>query len=232
MKKRTLLGIFVVLLVVGAYGVYVISYPQYPKINKCVNPFREVKPIYQTQENWSKIHFIFAVLTNRDLLKLAKPWNIDYNLTWVSKFKLQYGKEQVSMTAIAIVLKNHKRAVVLYKFSKPVDGVYTLTKVLSFSNNTAHVTSMIINGYEIQTSSCINECGSCDILEHCESYCCEPCANTQCMAYCAAPGCYLACGWLPYPIALPCWMACAGFCCEYVCCGQEGAKCVPNYIGP
>lgn len=49
MRRRALLAVFVALLVIGAYGVYVVSYPRYPEVNDCVNPFAVTKPVSRIQ---------------------------------------------------------------------------------------------------------------------------------------------------------------------------------------
>ncbi|HIP89039.1 MAG TPA: hypothetical protein EYH24_03615, partial [Thermococcus paralvinellae] len=76
MRKRALLVIFVALLLVGAYGTYVTSYPKYPEVKGCVNPFAVTKPLGRVQENWSKAHIFFKLATTRDFWKLAKPWDV------------------------------------------------------------------------------------------------------------------------------------------------------------
>ena len=63
MRRRTLLAMFVALLVVGAYGAYVFSYPKYPEVKGCVNPFAVTKPVSRTPENWSKVHVFFKLTT-------------------------------------------------------------------------------------------------------------------------------------------------------------------------
>ncbi|WP_297074207.1 hypothetical protein [Thermococcus sp.] len=79
MRRRALLAILVVLLLIGAYGAYVVSYPKYLEVKGCVNPFAVVKPVSRVQENWSKVHVFFKLATSRDFWKLAKLWDVDYS---------------------------------------------------------------------------------------------------------------------------------------------------------
>ncbi|MFA4661691.1 hypothetical protein [Pyrococcus kukulkanii] len=77
--RKAILGAIVALLLVGAYTSYAIGYPKYPKVEGCVNPFAAVKPVSGVQENWSRVHVFFKLVTSRDFWKLAKPWSVDYS---------------------------------------------------------------------------------------------------------------------------------------------------------
>jgi len=230
MRRRALLAMFVVLLLVGAYGAYVVSYPKYPEVKGCVNPFKAVKPTAKTPENWSKAHVFFKLATSRDFLKLAKPWDVDYSHVKIVKHTVEYNGEKITMLAMGIPLKDGKHVIALYEFSKPVQGVKIVGEFVSIENHSTKLTGLMINGDFKTLDSCLQECGdgrSCDPLETCTFYCCEPCSSNTCMAACASAGRALMCGWIPWPSSVPCWLACAGLCCNTVCCGEEGHECEP-----
>ncbi|WP_199920029.1 hypothetical protein [Thermococcus piezophilus] len=123
MRKRALLAIFVVLLLVGAYGAYVVSYPKYPELKGYVNPFAVTKPIDMVQKNWSKAHISFKLATTRDFWKLTKPWDVDNSQVKIVKHTIEYNGEKITMLAMGIPLKDKKHVIALYEFSKPVQGV-------------------------------------------------------------------------------------------------------------
>ncbi len=54
MKRRALLAVLVVLLLIGAYGAYVVSYPKYSEVRGCVNPFAVTKPVSSVQRTGLK----------------------------------------------------------------------------------------------------------------------------------------------------------------------------------
>ncbi|NJE00832.1 hypothetical protein [Thermococcus sp. JdF3] len=235
MRRRALLAVFVALLLIGAYGAYVVSYPKYPEVKGCVNPFAVTKPIDRVQENWSKAHMFFKLATTRDFWKLAKPWDVDYSHVKIVKHTIEYNGERITMLAMGIPLKDKKHVIALYEFSKPVQGVKVLGEVVSLENHTTKLKGLMINGNFKTLDSCVQECGggkSCGILERCTSYCCEPCSSNTCMAACASAGCAAMCGWIPWPWSVPCWLTCAGFCCNGPCCGEEGHTCEPITPGP
>ena len=51
--KKGLLAVIVILFLLEAYSAHVVSYPKYPEVKGCVNPFAVVKPVSRVQENWS-----------------------------------------------------------------------------------------------------------------------------------------------------------------------------------
>ncbi|MDK2869544.1 MULTISPECIES: hypothetical protein [Pyrococcus] len=59
MRKHVLLAISIILILIVAYSAYVLSYPKYPEVDNCINPFKVVRPIARVQKNWSKIHIFF-----------------------------------------------------------------------------------------------------------------------------------------------------------------------------
>ncbi len=115
MRRRALLAVFAALLLVGAYGAYVFSYPKYPEVKGCVNPFAVVKPVRGVQENWSEVHVLFKLATSRDFLKLAKPWNVDYSHVKIVKHTIEYNGEKITMLAMGIPLKDKKHVIALYE---------------------------------------------------------------------------------------------------------------------
>ncbi|WP_258084402.1 hypothetical protein [Thermococcus thermotolerans] len=62
MRRRALLAMFVVLLLIGAYGAYVVSYPKYPEVKGCVNPFAVTKPVGRVQENLDTLAMVCPML--------------------------------------------------------------------------------------------------------------------------------------------------------------------------
>ncbi|NJF24557.1 hypothetical protein [Thermococcus sp. Bubb.Bath] len=58
MRKRALLAVFVALPMVGAYGAYVISYPRYPEVKGCVNPFAVTKSVGRVQEKLVRASYL------------------------------------------------------------------------------------------------------------------------------------------------------------------------------
>ena len=77
MRKRVL-SVLVVLLLVGAYAAYAVSQPKLPKVEGCVNPFKVVKPVEKTPENWSSVHVFAKALASKDIRGLTKPWEDEY----------------------------------------------------------------------------------------------------------------------------------------------------------
>ena len=55
-----------------------------------MNPFREVKPVSKTPENWSRIHVFFKAVLSRDIEGLVKLWEIDYKNVKIVKHTLDY----------------------------------------------------------------------------------------------------------------------------------------------
>ena len=178
MQKRALLAMFVVLLLVGAYGAYVVSYPKYPEVKGCVKPFKAVKPVTKTPENWSKAHVFFKLATNRDFLKLAKPWDVDYSHVKIVKHTLEYNGEKITMLAMGIPLKDGKHVIALYEFSKPVQGVKVKAYLIEVSKDNLKPKLTSVNGGDVKVlSNCRHECTSnsdCSgYREFCTEYCCS-----------------------------------------------------------
>ncbi|WP_297489641.1 hypothetical protein [Thermococcus sp.] len=181
MRRRALLAILVALLVIGAYGVYVVSYPKYPEVKGCVNPFAVTRPVGKVQENWSKVHVFFKLATSRDFWKLAKPWQVDYSHVKVVKHTIDYNGEKITMLAMGIPLKDKKHVIVLYEFSKPVQGVKVRGYLFEVpetntKDKTIKTVAITTNGVYTPTNSCPHECNSdsdCPITYHCNEYCCN-----------------------------------------------------------
>ncbi len=217
MRGHTLLAMFVALLVVRAYGAYVVSYPKYPEVKGCVNPFAVTKPIGRVQENWSKVHVFFKLATSRDFWKLAKPWQVDYSHVRVVKHTIDYNGEKVTMLAMGIPLRDKKHVIAIYEFSKPIKGVKLVTYEYFVNGSRYQALKVGINGDIKTLSSCTQECQSnsdCGAFGKCNWYCCSinwalvaPCC-WQCVfagtlspvcALTACPACvYAACSWGSY----------------------------------
>ena len=238
MRKRALLAIFVVLLLIGAYGAYVISYPKYPEVKGCVNPFAVIKPIGKAQENWSRAHVFFKLATTRDFWKLTKPWQVDYSHVKVVKHTIDYKGEKITMLAMGIPLKDKKHVIALYEFSKPVQGVKIRSFLLEVQGNnikdaTIKTIAMTTNGVYTTTDSCSHDCTSdsdCGDFASCDEYCCHYHFTSDCLADCcglAGIACLATCGG-----ALPCVIACVAVSCPLClalssgCCGEIGSQCV------
>ena len=189
--RKGLLAMFVVLLLIGAYGAYVVSYPKYPEVKGCVNPFAVTKPISRVQENWSTAHVFLKLATSRDFWKLAKPWDVDYSHVKVVKHTIEYNGEKITMLAMGIPLKDGKHVIALYEFSKPVQGVKIRGYLLELQRDDSKIKTVAIvtNGKYVDTSTCPHECSSdsdCPITYHCNSYCCEVDTSkaAQCCSWC------------------------------------------------
>ena len=188
--RKAILGAIVALLLVGAYASYVVSYPKYPKVEGCVNPFAVVKPVSRVQENWSRVHVFFKLVTSRDFWKLAKPWNVDYSHVKVVKHTLKYKGENITMLAMGIPLRDRKHVAVLYEFSDPVRGIKTEGFLIKMVDNvTAKTIAVTTNGVVSTTDICPHECNSdfdCTITHYCHEFCCK--VNTekaiQCCSWC------------------------------------------------
>lgn len=176
MRRRALLGIFVVLLVVGAYAAYALNNPKLPEVKGCVNPFREVKPVSKTPENWSRIHVFFKAVLSKDIRGLAKPWEIDYKNVKIVKHTVEYNGEKITMLAMGIPLKDGKHVIAYYEFSKPVQEVKTRAFLLGIQNGKIKTEALTTNGVVTPLSSCAHECSTnsdCSgVNEYCEEYCC------------------------------------------------------------
>ncbi|ASJ09289.1 hypothetical protein A3L11_08625 [Thermococcus siculi] len=238
MRRRALLAVFVALLIVGAYGAYVVSYPKYPEVKGCVNPFAVTKPVSRTLENWSKAHIFFKLATSRDFWKLAKPWDVDYSHVKVAKHVIEYNGEKTTMLAMGIPLKDKKHVIALYEFSKPVQGVKVRSFLLevqgdNIGNATIKTKAMTTNGAYTPTSSCSHECTSgddCGYFASCNEYCCYYHFTSDCLADCcglAGVACLVTCGGSP-----PCVAACVAVSCPIClalssgCCGEIGSYCI------
>ncbi|AEH24069.1 hypothetical protein [Pyrococcus yayanosii] len=178
MLRRALLAMFVVLLLIGAYGAYVVSYPKYPEVNGCVNPFRVTTPVSRVQENWSKAHVFLKLATSRDFWKLAKPWDVDYSHVKIVKHTIEYNGEKITMLAMGIPLKDGKHVIALYEFSKPVQGVKVRGYRIDVSEGKLKPELISVNGGKTTTlGSCRHECSSnADCpgpREYCTEYCCS-----------------------------------------------------------
>ncbi len=230
MRRRALLAIFVALLVIGAYGAYVVSYPKYPEVKGCVNPFAVTKPVSKVQENWSKAHVFFKLVTTRDFWKLAKPWDVDYSHVKVVKHTIDYNGEKVTMLAMGIPLKDGKHVIAIYEFSKPVQGVKVRSFLFEVHGNTiknATITTkaMTTNGVYTAANSCSHECSSdsdCGDFASCEAYCCS--YNTWCLYFACAP-CVLTCLSNPL-ICVGCIVAICGPAIAEGCCTEHGSQCI------
>ncbi|MFA4668729.1 hypothetical protein QDY65_09480 [Pyrococcus kukulkanii] len=237
--RKAILGAMVTLLLVGAYASYVVSYPKYPKVEGCVNPFAVVKPVSRVQENWSKIHVFFKLATSRDFWKLAKPWNVDYSHVKVIKHTFEYKGKNITMLAMGIPLRDKKHVIALYEFSKPVQGVKRKAYLFEITNNKSEikVEATVTNGYYSTNDECVHRCRSsedCDFLERCETYCCS--VNVRCAIECCATG---GNGWCTIPclagpaVCLTCIVVACPLCVAVAtCCDKEGSKCAPIVPGP
>ena len=232
MRRRALLAVIVVLLLIGAYGAYVVSYPKYPEVKGCVNPFKAVKPLNRVQENWSKAHVFFKLATSRDFWKLAKPWDVDYSHVKVVKHTLEYNGENITMLAIGIPLKDKKHIIVFYEFSEPVQRVRTVARLMELENSTLKTTAISTNGNVKPLSECNYECSSgsdCGVFGQCKSYCCGCSSRPLCLSMCCAL-CSLACRSPDIVSCVSCVLLWCPTCCYVVCCDQSGTYC--DYLSP
>ncbi len=154
-----------------------VSYPKYPEVKGCINPFLTVKPLSKTQERWSEVHVFFKLVTTRDFWELTKPWDVYYSHVMIAKHSVEYHGKKISMLAIGIPLKDKKHIIALYEFSKPVQGVKLVTYEYLVDGHILHTIKAGING-KIKTvsSSCTQECESnsdCGALGECNWYCCS-----------------------------------------------------------
>ena len=194
MRKRVL-SVLVVLLLIGAYAAYALSQPKLSKVKGCVNPFKVVKPVEKTPENWSSVHVFAKALASKDIRGLTKPWEVDYKNVKIAKHELEYNGEKIEMLAMGIPLKDGKHVIAYYKFSKPVQGVkvraYLLEFIISEDNKRITTKAVTTNGEVTPLSSCEHECSSdadCNFL--CMSYCCSRDYNIPCTIACCG-----ACVW-------------------------------------
>ena len=232
MRRRALL-VMSVMLLIGAYGAYVVSYLQYPEVKGCVNPFRAVKPVTNTPENWSKAHVFFKLITSRDFLKLAKPWDVDYSHVKIVKHTLEYNGEKITMLAMGIPLKDGKHVIALYKFSKPVQGVKVKSYLFEIRDNNVTVRKATTNGYAIQASSCTHECSSDSdrgSMEQCDPYVCS--TDWKGVYTCCGATCWLPClgGLTGNPVLTVACITCLSAACPLWCIDQNseyGSRCVP-----
>ncbi|WP_457752770.1 hypothetical protein [Thermococcus sp.] len=229
MRKRTLLGIFVVLLVVGAYVAYALNNSKLPEVKGCVNPFREVKPVSKTAENWSRIHVFFKAVLSGDIRGLAKPWEIDYKNVKIVKHTLDYNGEKITMLAMGIPLKDGKHVIAYYEFSKPIQGVKTRAYLLSLEENKVTTQTLSTNGYITPLSSCAHECSTnsdCSgVNEYCEEYCCARDWDKAIDCCLKAGYCAIACA-ISRPFCIACIVAsCASYCMD-ISCLEWGTVCV------
>lgn len=239
MRRRTLLSMFVVLLLVGVYTAYALSQPKLPEVKGCVSPFKAVKPLERRAENWSSAHVFVKVLASKDIRSLVKPWEIDYKNVKVVKHTVEYEEEKIEILAIGIPLKDGKHVIGYYEFSKPVQGVKTRAYLLEFSvsENEKYLTTQTIttNGEVTPLSSCKHECTSdtdCGYFANCVIYCCDH--DWWCMWYCCGP-CAASCGVCATGNALACGicLSCVVSWCPYCaqdCCEEEGSYC--EYLDP
>ncbi|GEM_PF-1172717 len=234
MRKRALLAMFVVLLLVGAYGAYVVSYPKYPEVKGCVNPFKAIRPLTSMPENWSKAHVFFKLTTSKDFWKLAKPWDVDYSHVKIVKHTIEYNGEKITMLAMGIPLKDKKHVIALYEFSKPVQGVKVKSYLLEIDNQNNKTSpllktvAMTTNGKYVPTSSCPHDCSSdsdCGEFASCEPYCCSH--DWECAISCCLQAGH--CGWLcklGTEVCIACVVAECSWCVADHCCAQWGSTCV------
>jgi hypothetical protein len=239
MRRRALLAMFVVLLLVGAYGAYVVSYPKYPEVKGCVNPFAVTKPVSRHPEHWSKLHVFFKFATSRDFWKLAKPWDVDYSHVKIVRHTIEYNGEKITMLAMGIPLKDKKHVIALYEFSKPVQGVKVRSYLLEIDNNsgnspTIKTVALTTNGEYTATSSCTHECTSnrdCGLFSSCSEYCCN--MNWRCAIDCcvSAEHCKAPCAiskWITPYVCIACVVANCAWCvsADSHCCTEKGTTCV------
>ena len=225
--KKGLLAVFVVLLLVGAYGAYVVSYPKYPEVKGCVNPFAVVKPVSKVQENWSGVHVFLKLATSRDFWKLAKPWDVDYSHVKVVKHTIEYNGEKITMLAMGIPLKDGKHVIALYEFSKPVQGVKIRGYLLELQRDDSKIKTiaMITNGKYTPAGNCPHECNSnndCGEFAGCTPYCCK--TNYWKAIECCASSCSYTCIRHPKE-CIPCIIVSCPWC-LIDSCEQWGSKCV------
>ena len=188
MRRRTLLSMFVVLLLVGVYTAYALSQPKLPEVKGCVSPFKAVKPLERRAENWSSAHVFVKVLARKDIRSSVKPWEIDYKNVKVVKHTVEYEEEKIEILAIGIPLKDGKHVIGYYEFSKPVQGVKTRAYLVRVNESYINTQAISTNGYVTTTSTCSYECSSstdCGPLAHCISYCCD--FDNWCVAACCVP---------------------------------------------
>ncbi len=235
MRKRTLLAIFVILLLIGAYGAYVVSYPKYPEVKGCVNPFAVTKPVSKVQENWSEVHVFFKLVTTRDFWKLAKPWQVDYSHVKVVKHTIEYNGEKITMLAMGIPLKDKKHVIALYEFSKPVQGVKIRSYLFevhgdNIKDASIKTTAMTTNGVYTPLNGCPHECNSdsdCPVTYHCNKYCCNV-DWTKALHCCWT--CAFAC--VEPIVCIPCIATVCPWCVEDNCL-QWGGECEGGWVpGP
>jgi len=195
--------------------------------------FIEVRSIAIVQENLSKINTFFELTTSRDFWKLARPWNVEYSRAIIMKHLLEYD-ENVTLLAFGVPLGDG-RFVVLYEFSKPIQGVKTVAYEFTVNNSKVKITRFGINGNFKTLSSCTYECQKnedCPPLTYCSEYCCS--VSTTCVIRCCAtPGngaCSIPCMLGPGPCILCALVACP-FCGES-CCTEKGSKCESIFPEP
>lgn len=227
MKRRALLTVLVALLLIGAYGAYVVSYPKYPEVKGCVNPFRVTKPVAKAQENWSKPHIFFKLATTKDFWKLAKPWDVDYKNVKVVRHTVNYNGEKISMLAMGIPLKDGKHVIAYYEFSKPVQGVKTrgYLFVVNEKENKIVTQSVDTNGYIVPLNYCPHECSGnndCGPMEQCDYISCG--TDWECAVSCCGTVCEPACSAGP-AFCAGCIVAACPFC--IMPCSETGTHCVP-----
>jgi len=245
MGRRALLAMFVVLLLIGTYGVYVVSYPKYPEVKGCVNPFTVAKPVTRIQENWSEVHVFFKLATMKDFWKLSKPWNVDYSHVKIVKHTIEYNGEKITMLAMGIPLEDKKHVIALYEFSKPVQGVKVRSYLLEVENTVKNsspaikTVALTTNGAYTVTDTCSHECNSgsdCGILARCEYYPCS--TDWYCAVHCCITGgngaCTIPCavsGAAGFPEGcIACIVAACPFCVYF--CSDTGTTCVFITPGP
>ncbi|WP_457750442.1 hypothetical protein [Thermococcus sp.] len=246
MRKRALLAVIVALLLIGAYGAYVVSYPKYPEVKGCVNPFVVAKPVRRVQENWSEVHVFFKLATSKDFWKLAKPWDVDYSHVKIVKHTIEYNGEKITMLAMGIPLKDGKHVIALYEFSKPVQGVKVRSYLLEIDNTpkdqksnatpVIKTVALTTNGEYTATSSCTHECTSdsdCGLFSSCSKYCCN--MNWGCAIDCciSAGRCGLVCAisiWIDPRVCIACVVANCAWCisADSSCCSERGATCISS----
>jgi len=235
MRRRALLAIFVVLLLVGAYGAYVVSYPKYPEVDGCVNPFAVTKPVAKIQENWSRAHMFFKLATMRDFWKLAKPWDVDYSHVKIVKHTIEYNGEKITMLAVGIPLKDKKHVIAMYEFSKPVQGVKVRGYIFNVDQGQVKIEAVLTNGRVTPLSGCQHECSTasdCGPFGRCIPYCCDH--DWGCIASCCGD-CAFSCGKCAqgdFENCLEC-LYCVIVSCPYCatsCCEEEGTYC--DYLSP
>lgn len=144
---------------------------------------------------------------------------------------MEYNGEKIEMLAIGLPLKDKKHVIAYYEFSKPVQGVKTVARLIEFGDNTSRTTMISTNGNVKPLSNCNYECSSgsdCGVFGQCRGYCCGCSSRPVCLAVCCG-ACNLACKG-SVTACVSCVIIWCPTCCYTVCCDQYGTYC--DYLSP